>query len=462
MTLTRRDCFVTALLASFFPREIYSHRRSVYRGLFVPKKKQKKQDDNITDLLQSRELDRSILRARPRFSLAAKKDRMALQRQGSEDDEDQFIGVYGTHDLLVPPYDIDRLWLTFEQSDVLWSNIHALVANCERPNDLEFTGDDTTQKDLPEAKEEQTALRDFFSAVNENESMLRLRSKTRLDREVSGNAFWEVLRDVKGRVERIYYIPSTKMRVTKIETEPIQVTHSLPRNGKIIRLPVPRRFRRFARWFATGKIVWFKEFGDPRPMEATTGEYVDNPKNPATEIWWFRDAIAGGVYGVPRWVSTFLDIRGRRLASWVNFDTLDQGAIPPLMLLAQGGRFSRETLEELQQVLDDWRNPAAYNRPMLLSLEPDIFGLDANAKTGKSAPRIEVEKLRNDRSEDYMFAKYLKYTEESVGSVFRIPAVIRGAAENYNYASAYVPRCQVCRLGDFSKYGHWPGACRSL
>ena len=50
-----------------------------------------------------------------------------------------------------------------------------------------------------------------------------LRRRLRQDLEVTGNAFWELLRDGRGEIARLVYVPSYSVRLMPLDTEPVEV-----------------------------------------------------------------------------------------------------------------------------------------------------------------------------------------------------------------------------------------------
>lgn len=393
-------------------------------------------------------------------------------RKGS--DEDGGASLYQRHGLLEPPYPFADCWIDYEQSDVLTSCIDAILRNCERPHDLEFIGDDLNQRDTDEAQAHYLFLRDFFSRVNEKHGFLTLRKKLRLDREVTGNSFVEVIRSLTGSVDRLYYLPSTYIRATEACETEIPVILKMPRNGKLVELTVLRRFRRFGRLVGPGasRVQWYKEFGDPRILDAETGEFVTDKhkrfvcedrriidpltgryvrdrggdlalhaqsiplQRRATEIWWFRDNFGGNAYGIPRWISALLDVRARYVAKWLNHDLLNRGGVPKGIVLFQNGSISPQTQEHVRRTLQEWGDPRIFNQWVTLNIEPDSLSFDLNTGGSKSGT-VKPEFINLDRTEDYMFREYLKHCEEAVRKVYRLPPILTGAATEYTHATAY-------------------------
>lgn len=393
-------------------------------------------------------------------------------RKGS--DEDPSSSLYQRYALLEPPYSFADCWMDYEQSDVLTTCIDTIIRNCERPHDFDFIGDDVKEKDTDEAQAQYKQLRDFFRRVNEKHSFLSLRKKVRLDREVTGNAFVEVVRGLTNAAERLYYLPSTYVRASELGSDEIPVGVKIPRNGRLVEVSVLRTFRRFGRVssVAGNRIQWYKELGDPRILDAETGEYVTDRQKRflcedrrildpqaheyvkdangnfalhtiaypiekrATEIWWFRDNFGGNVYGIPRWISAFLDVRARYVARWLNQDLLNRGGVPKGVVLFQNGAISAETQKHIRQTLKEWGDPSKFNQWITLNIEPDAFSVDLNSGASKGGS-VKPEFINLDRTEDYMFKEYLKHCEEVIRKVYRLPALLVGSSEDYTYATAY-------------------------
>lgn len=393
-------------------------------------------------------------------------------RRGS--DEDRGTSLYHRHGLMEPPYSFADCWVDYEQSDVLTSCVDAIIRNCERPHDLEFVGDDLTERDTPEMKAQCLTLTDFFSRVNEKHSFLSVRRKLRLDREVTGNGFLEVIRSLTGGVERVYYLPSTYVRASDMGEHEIPVTTRIPRDGKLVEVTIPKKFRRFGRLVGMGSshVQWYKELGDPRVLDPETGEFfLDQHKRflcedrriidsetglyvkgrggefllhnraiplerRATEVWWFRDNYGGNAYGIPRWIPALLDVRARYVAKWLNHDLLNRGGVPKGIVLFQNGSISPQTLEHIRRTLQEWGDPRRFNQWITLNIEPDSLSFDLNTG-GSKGGTTKPEFINLDRNEDYMFKEYLTHCEEAVRKVYRLPPILTGAATEYTHATAY-------------------------
>jgi capsid portal protein len=371
------------------------------------------------------------------------------ERHTSDEDYDQFENMYEQGVLLRPPYDPAINWRDYEESDALRSAIDARVANIVQPHEFECPKRYKADEKAEAVQAELRRLEDFFDCVNEFGSFLKLRNQLERERHVTKNGYVEVIRNRKHEVERLYNVSSRQMRVTKLDDYPTTISIKIPRNGSFIQIPVQRYFRRFARYIDVNKLVWFKEFGDPRVLDRVHGDYVVGPgyryyldgeidfENAATEIWSFADKWGGHSYGIPDWISTITDIRGRKIAKWVNYDLLDNGAVPPFIILVKGGHLNEGTKKALAQTLKEWSDPKYFNNPAILAPEIDKLNIDLNTGSTKGGADIEIVKMRDDRSNDYMFEKYLPATDDAVGKVLRTPGLIRGDVSNLSNATAY-------------------------
>lgn len=382
------------------------------------------------------------------------KSRNPVRREGTEEDDQVFKAYYDNGTLLEPYWRPHICYRIFEESDVLQAGGRTYVDNIERPHTFETPKRYANEAGTKEALAELTKLEDFFSAINEKHSWLTVRKKIRFDRFVCGNGYAEVLRDADTQEpDLIYWLSAVWMRITPLDKDPTLTFTFLPRNGKLRPTAIYRRFRRFARAIPGNPIIYFKEFGDPRIVDRDTGAYVTDDQgrclhepapypNKATEIWWFRDAVGGEPYGVPPWVACMADIRGRYLSSWVNYDTLDHGGMPPWLLLVYG-RLSKGTRKYLLKLIDKWRDPKAYSDPGVIEIEPNLlsFNTSGGAKAG-----AEFQSMRDMRSEESMFPGYRRETRETVAMVLRIPQLLFGVidgAGGANYAALEVAENQV-------------------
>ena len=224
-----------------------------------------------------------------------------IYKRQVEEEEDEFEGFYSKHGILRPPYSFSALYTIYEESDILQSCVEAMQNNVDGFGyQMVFLGDDVKEKDSKIAISELSRATEFLDSVNESQSITTARKDVREDIEVLGNGAFEVVRNRKGEIAMMYPVHFSKMRMCKMDSTPVVVTVEVPRNGKMVRIKVKKYFRKFVQVSSSGKkLRWFKEFGDPRVMDATTGDFVSTgarPKVPASEIWHLKNSFGGSTY----------------------------------------------------------------------------------------------------------------------------------------------------------------------
>ncbi|RLF61810.1 MAG: hypothetical protein DRN37_00165, partial [Thermoplasmata archaeon] len=351
---------------------------------------------------------------------------VSKQEGGSDDlyrryvqEEDQFTGMYGELRLVEPAYTFEKLYVIYEESDILQSCVDTMQKNVDGFGyDLQFLGDDVKEKDSPEAQAEFQRAKDFFDQANENQSWTTIRKLAREDYEVIGNSAFELVRNLRGELVLVYHLPFKRIRVCSLQGREIRVPVTLRRNGKDITVKIKRKFRRYAQISVEGKrIRWFKEYGDPRHLDAKTGEYTNTkPKMPATELLHFKQSFGGKTYGLPRWIGAVPQVLGRRSASYINNDLFENQGIPPLAIMVSGGVLTDESLADLEEIMRGARGVDKWNRVLILESNVEGLGLDE-----KGNAKIELKDLSRYRKEDQMFGKYTKDAAEDVRHTFRLP-----------------------------------------
>jgi len=359
------------------------------------------------------------------------------------DDVDPFEGKYIAWNLLEPPFDLAALYRIYEQSDLLQECVDAMIKNVDGFGyGLQFLGDDVKDADTPEAKAHKRMLEDFFDHANDTQSFTTIRKLMREDYEVLGNGAIEIVRNLLGTASFMNYIPFRYIRLSPIEQKGITIPVLLPRNGKLMPIRMKKHFRKFAQMGVLQKKVrWFKEFGDPRIMDATTGEYkkkASDCKLVATELFHFKTSFGGSTYGVPRWIGSVLDVVGRRHSQYVNFDLFENQGIPPMAILVSGGILTDDSMKQLEDLVRGTRGVQEWNKVLILESNLDVMGLDE-----KGNAKIELKNLTEFRKEDLMFDNYLRSTAENIRHKFRLPPLYTGATEEFTNATAKSSRLVV-------------------
>ncbi|MBK8009809.1 MAG: phage portal protein [Deltaproteobacteria bacterium] len=398
-------------------------------------------------------------------------------RPGGED----LTEAFAASGALCPPYDPEALCLLMEHSNSLRQNVDAYATNIDgfghrfEPA-IDFDADDADQRvadciylervaardrgelDVtatlePTAEEvaarrrelqqlariERARLESFFDFCCFDHSFVDLRRRTRQDLEVCGNAFWEVLRDARGEVARLVYVPSFTVRLLPLDRSPTEVEDRIRVSPvSLDTVTVRHRLRRYVQIQGTDR-VFFKSFGDPRVVSRRTGQVFDSAESlteadasdgAATELLHFAIHSPRSPYGVPRWVGTLLSVLGSRQMEEVNFLYFENKSVPPLALLVSGGRLSEASVPRIERFIEEnLKGKANFHKVLILEAEGAGAGDQARAK-------IELRPLTDAQQQDALFQVYDERNIDKVGSAFRLPKLLRGESKDFNRATA--------------------------
>jgi len=403
-----------------------------------------------------------------------------VQDPASREAGDAAAQAFTASGALAPPYDPEALCLLVEHSNSLRQNVDAYATNIdgfgyrfEPVIDLEaedarakvegaLTLERMAARDagalpagtpvdpVPEevsarlvelrqlARFERARLEAFFDFCCFDHSFVDLRRRTRQDLEVTGNAFWEVLRDGKGDIARLVYVPSYTVRLLPLDREPVEVTERVRVSAITLdTVSARRRMRRFVQMQGAER-AFFKAFGDPRVVSRTTGRVFPDvaslraaqPEDgPATEMLHFAIHSPRSAYGVPRWVGTLLSVLGSRQMEEVNYLYFENKSVPPMALLVSGGRLTDASVPRIERFIEENLKGKA-NFHKILILEADGAG------TGESRAKIELRPLTDAQQHDALFQLYDERNIDKVGSAFRLPRMLRGETKDFNRSSA--------------------------
>jgi PBSX family phage portal protein len=275
-----------------------------------------------------------------------------------------------------------------------------------------------------------------------------LRGHTRESLEIIGNAYWEVLRDGLGKVAQFNHIPSPSMRIAPTDDDTVEVEADVrvsPLAWK--KLKVRKRFRRFIQcWLDNTKVVYFKEFGDPRCISADTGrvyrdfdelkekEGKDRPVREATEVFWFKINSLRTAYGAPRWIGTLLAVLGNRQAEEMNFIYFENRSVPPLAVLVSGGRLNGDSVAKLEDhIRNNIKGARNSHKILLIEAEPASSMQQAAGSSGvPSRMKIELKPLTEAQLSDAQFLRYGEDNRDKIGQAFRLPRMLRGDVRDFN------------------------------
>jgi PBSX family phage portal protein len=398
-------------------------------------------------------------------------------RPGGEDVSTAFAAAGA----LQPPYDPEALCLLVEHSNSLRQNVDAYATNIDGNGfrfepAIDFDAEDARQKvadalmleriaareagTLPEgmpitpsaeetssrlvelrqlARVERARLDSFFDFACFDHSFVDLRRRTRQDLEVTGNAFWEVLRDGKGDLARLVYVPSYTVRLLPLDREAVEVRERVRVSPiSFDTVSARRRLRRYVQ-IQGAERVYFKSFGDPRVVSRSTGRIFPDvaalraaqpDDGPATELLHFAIHSPRSPYGVPRWVGTLLSVLGSRQMEEVNYLYFENKSVPPMALLVSGGRLSEASVPRIERFIEENLKGKA-NFHKILILEADGVGTGDGGRA-----KIELRPLTDAQQQDALFQVYDERNIDKVGSAFRLPRLLRGESKDFNRATA--------------------------
>ncbi|PEW64330.1 phage portal protein [Bacillus cereus] len=350
--------------------------------------------------------------------------------------KDPFDGMYQADGIIQPPFNLKELKEIAEYSSILQQCIDAYTTNVacfglapQYAIDYRAAKPEIQKK----ADVEWERLRFFLKYLSFDEIPETLVKWALEDREKTGNGYLEVLRDGKGEPCSIDYMDCEDVRVTTF-TEPVEVKYAVMVDNKPVVAEVPKMFRRFVQIRGTKK-VFFKEYGDPRFMNSTNGEFTDthNGADEANEVIHFK--IGPGAYGKPRYLGHILSLYGARKAEELNFYYFKQGRHVPAAIVVENGQLTKQSFTQVQEYMKDIQGVGNAHKFLLLEAE----GLDQKNLQGEedvTPVKVQIKSLAEMLQQDALFLEYDIKTRDKLRSAFRLPPLYTGESQDYNKATA--------------------------
>lgn len=401
-----------------------------------------------------------------------------------------FMAGAGT-DLLERPYDFDALYKRFENSSFLRPNVDAYVTNIDsfghhfipaidlasntaalrirdsliyeraidadsdaaefsEPSDEEVNA--TLDRLKRQARLEYMRLKAFYSYACPKSSLVALRRKLRQDLEVTGNGWFEVVRDRKGKPRRMHHLNALGMHLANPDAypsyyEPVTVRVSVQHTDIVWKQEdEPQTFTLHVQLHDAGSPrsrTYYKEFGDPRIVSRDTGAVyptlndllrAEPQGRPATEVIHMKVYSARSDYGIPRWAGTIPSVLGSIELDGVNYEYFDNNVIPPLALLVSGGRLGAEAAKRIEKIVEERiKGRKGINKMLII----EARGYKAAGEPGPvPAPKLQFVPLRNVQQTDALFQSYDVRNESKIAGSFRMPRIMRGIDTEINRATA--------------------------
>lgn len=341
-----------------------------------------------------------------------------------------------TTNVLRPPYKLETLRNLPIRNAILLQCIHAMVTNCHSfGHTLIFKGEKDTEQSA-EALAEKVRIENLLDYPNDHDSLGNIRVKTGTDYEIIGNGYLEIGRNALGNIDFYYHVPGERVRLCKVDAVPVPIKMILQRDGKATTVTARRYFRRFVQMIGADK-VYFKEFGDPRPVDPKTGLVNAglSQEQQATEILHIPQYWSGSPYGIPCWINNLPAILGMREAEMVNLSYFEDNAIPAMAVLVSGGSLSEETLMELQEKFVNNKGRSQVNRVVVIEAVADM---DAAGDTDSAppVPSLTIQPLRDAQQSDALFLAYDEASMSKIRGSFRLPPIYVGRSDDYTRATA--------------------------
>ncbi|MGN0621825.1 MAG: phage portal protein [Porcipelethomonas sp.] len=335
---------------------------------------------------------------------------------------------YSGSDWLAPSLPLEGLKNMVEHSSILPQCISAYKSNIAGFGLEARYKDDVT--DTESLEKEFEKLSDIVELLTFECDTKEIFENLIADRETYGIAYLEVIRNGAGEVVEIEIVENVpSIEKSRQLGEAVDYVYYY-KGEKITR---KKQFRKY-RQNVNGKTVYFKEFGDKRIMDSTTGEYRESVpfEKQANEILEFK--LGSGSYGQVRWTGQMLSIDGSRKAENLNNNYFENGRHTPLAVIVKGGTLTAGSFEKLQAYMDNIKGEKGQHAFLLLEAESIKEGADYG--TDENKVDIEIKDLAGILQHDELFQGYLENNRKKVQSSFRLPDLYVGYTTDFNRATA--------------------------
>lgn len=347
------------------------------------------------------------------------------------------------YDIIQPPFEPLSLITLVERNDTLKQNIEALATNiADFGYGIQFQSDfDYNNKSelKAEADKEWEVLRKLYKNINPLQDLSMIIHKVAIDMYTFGWGMIEVIRNIKGEICSMEYCRACNFRLVKNHNALTEIYSWEETDKGYEQVKNYVKFKKFVQ-IVDGRRMYFKEFGDTRPMNCYTGEYEENiPEDElATEIAYFCIYSSYSDYGVPDWINTAITASGMVLSELLNNKYFSDGRILPSAILVSGGQLTEDSVEALRQgkgIDNAYKQLILEAAPFEDSEEQALMQRGADPKVS-----IDIKPLTDTNNSDALFRNYQLDGKEKIRDSFRLPPIYTGASSDYNRATADVAR----------------------
>lgn len=282
--------------------------------------------------------------------------------------------------------------------------------------------EETPQEELDAIERERQIAEDFFENINPTKPYQSLAECEVIDEEATGNGYFEVTRTGAGKVEYLYHVPSVTMRVLRFQRGFVQIRD--------------------------GTKKYFKNFGEPRAMNAKNGKFAGEdgflesgatvlPANQrATEIIHFPlYSPLSDTYGLPRFIPASAAIAGNFYAGRRNVAFFQNDAVPRMAVMVSGGTLDKDSKNAVANLFQEGQGADQAHRILVLEAQSEGTGVDGD----KNNIKIELKPLTVDTTEDGSFLNYRRVNDEEIREALGLSEVYF-KSEKLTKASAVVAK----------------------
>lgn len=373
---------------------------------------------------------------------------------------DPFSELSKAGEVVEPPFDLLTLAMLNEHNSELGQCIEAMETNIDGfghrlISRVRIDDPKLDEKTKAAINKERVALENFFMYAAMDDSFTAFRRKARHDLEMTGNAYFEVVRSAAGRIQGFNHVPSYQMRLGKVEDNAVKIKQNileLQEDGsvKVVQVEVYKRFRKYIqsmfvqfRTLATvggARTRWFKSFGDPRQYHVETGELLEGEKLAKTpiekrsnEIVHLKIYSARSPYGLPRYIGNLLSIFGDRASEEINYITFRNNNIPSMVVLVANGQLTQGSIDRIESFVESQiQGSDNYSKFLIIEAESS----DEEDGEDGSQIKLDIKPLTEQQQKDAMFQNYSKNNQDKVRRAFRLPPIFVGRADDYTRATA--------------------------
>ena len=297
---------------------------------------------------------------------------------------------------------------------------------------VRYVDDQDGMEETPEMKAEYDKMTKVIECLTLDKDTKELFEDLIESRETYGIAYMEVIRNANGEVSQLDFINETASVTKTKQMEPYQDIEYY-HHGEI--LTRKKKFRKY-RQVIGSKCVYYKEFGDPRIMDKTTGEYLKEKAKleigkQANEI--IEYAIGTAPYGLVRWIGQILSVDGCRRAENLNNNYFRKGRHTPLAIIVENGTLSDESYQKLQEYMNNIEGENGQHSFLLLEMESTV---DKAAFESEEKPHVVLKDLGSILQKDELFQDYMDNTRRKVQSAFQLPDLYVAYTTDFNRATA--------------------------